>query len=229
MKNHGTAATALLVTTAAIAIGMPATASACSPPVIFNYDARLSMNVVPDAPGMLAPGATGRLEFLVDLVQSPTTALIPVSIRTRGTGTPIQGLPSGPMQPLRLSADPGSSCIFGEHSLPGPSGPTYFYSVAANVSLQTPLRQCSVRYEVLPAAMQSQQLTFDAGTFNANSCVSHRDLVPADNAATLIYGGLPSQPVPVGGRPLWTLLALALLAVATPRLSTKRRATSGLS
>lgn len=206
---------------------LPKVASACSPPLLFDYDARLSMVVSPDQPGAMGQGATGRIDLNVELLTGPIPAadFVPLRIETLGLSDASQVLPGGALRPIRLTAAPDNSCPFYEHFGNGQLGATYFYQVVSTVSMQAPQVQCSLRFEVLTAASQLRNLKFEARAGGSPvTCYIYRDLNPADNAVAFAYGGAATtQAVPIGGRIGWWMMTIALAALAFIGVAAQRR------
>lgn len=194
------------------------------PPPTVYYDARLSMVVTPDELGPLVPGTSGRIDFTVELSSSSSSAAIPLQIRTPTFADPPQYLPPGALQLIRFTAAQDNTCPFYEQLVTGPSFSTYFYSLAAGSILQAGQRQCSVRFEVFPAAGTVRTLKFEVSQFDYSSCTPHRDLNLADNTVAFAYGGTAApQAVPTGGRVGWWTMAVALAALAIGSAFFRRR------
>lgn len=216
----------LIAAIVTVVLGVPIASSACSPPPPpTDYDARLSMVVTPDQPGVMGVGATGRIDLTVELLPTPAVLGVPLQIRTLGLTDASQLLPPGALQPIRLTAAPGNTCALYEQLFAPQLGTTYVYTFDAGLNLQLPNRQCSLRIEVLPAASQLRSLKFEAATgSNPSGCMPYRDVNPADNTAAFAYGGAAAtQVVPMGGRIGWWVMTIALAAMAMVGVSARRR------
>ncbi len=219
----------LVATIATVVSILPAVSSACSPPLLFDYDARLSMVVSPDQPGEMGQGATGRIDFSAELLSGPTpaSAFVPLRIETLGPSDASQLLPGGALQPIRLTAAPDNSCPFYEQFGNGQFGATFFYTLVSTVTAQASQVQCSLRFEVLTAASQLRNLKFEAkGVWGGGSsnCYIFRDVNPADNTVAFPYGGATAiHAVSTGGRIGWWTMAIALAALAMGSAAARRR------
>lgn len=215
-----------VVAIATMFLGTSAASLACSPPPPpTDYDSRISMVVTPDRPGEMGQGATGRIDFAVELLSSPTVPWIPFLILTRGMTDGSQVLPPGAQQPIRFTAAPDNICPFYEILRSGQFGLTYFYTLYEYITLQSPQSRCSLRFEVLPAATELRSVNFELmAAPEPNNCRWLRDVNPADNTVAFIYGGAATiQAVPTGGRIGWWTMAVALTAVAISGLAARRR------
>ncbi len=217
----------LVAAIATIVSTLPALAFACSPPLLFDYDARLSMVVSPDQPGAMGQGATGRIDFTAELLSAPTPTgiAVPLRIETLGLSDASQVLPGGALQPIRLTVASDNTCPFYEQFGNGQLGATYFYTLVATVSMQAPQVQCSLRFEVLNAASQPRNLKFQAiAGLDPSNCRFFRDVNPADNIVAFAYGGAAAtQAVPMGGRIGWWTMVIALAALAIGGVAARRR------
>lgn len=119
-------------------------------------------------------------------------------------------IPSGPLQPLRLSELPGSNCYFGEYEDTSATPPGWYYFFTQNTPPIGSVMTCRVGMEVLEPARGGYQVSFYVESLDFENWY---DPEPRNNSVVLrVGGGQAIDAVPVRGKLLLLTLSSCLIA-----------------